>query len=449
MKPIRIKLITVFVGLLVALLLPGQPANAQEGVVYGVLLYSPECPHCHEFINNDWPMMQEQFGDQFQVLFINVLTEEGQRLAQELYQHYEVPERERYVPMMFIGEHVLVGGNEIPERGSEIVQQGIASGGITMPPVPAIDDVFTQALADADTQANGDGPAGDSDSEPITSSTSTGATPGIPNQQDTLWQRLSRKMARDPIANALAVMVLLGLTVSMIAVTATGVTILAETDSTQPDNPDEEEYPLWLDDLPGQALTVLSAVIGIGLALALLVRTGDDVLALVMSAGATLGLIVVAVLAIIRPEARLAAIFVAAAAGLLVAVYLSVVEVGGSEAVCGAVGDCTTVQDSPYAILFGVLPVGVAGIMGYLIMGIAGIVALIGGSTRLGDWGRIALLILALFGVGFSAYLTFLEPFVIGATCFWCLTSAMVMLVILWLVAPIGWQSLERVLGAV
>ena len=31
------------------------------------------------------------------------------------------------------------------------------------------------------------------------------------------------------------------------------------------------------------------------------------------------------------------------------------------------------------------------------------------------------------FGLIFSIYLTFLEPFVIGATCAWCLTSAILM----------------------
>ena len=39
---------------------------------------------------------------------------------------------------------------------------------------------------------------------------------------------------------------------------------------------------------------------------------------------------------------------------------------------------------------------------------------------------------MAWFGVLFSIYLTFLEPFVIGATCAWCITSAIVMTLIFW-----------------
>jgi uncharacterized membrane protein len=34
-------------------------------------------------------------------------------------------------------------------------------------------------------------------------------------------------------------------------------------------------------------------------------------------------------------------------------------------------------------------------------------------------------------GTIFSIYLTFLEPFVIGATCAWCLTSAIIMTILM------------------
>jgi uncharacterized membrane protein len=44
--------------------------------------------------------------------------------------------------------------------------------------------------------------------------------------------------------------------------------------------------------------------------------------------------------------------------------------------------------------------------------------------TRLARWGLLAM---AVFGAAFSIYLTFLEPFVIGATCGWCLASAVLM----------------------
>lgn len=123
------------------------------------------------------------------------------------------------------------------------------------------------------------------------------------------------------------------------------------------------------------------------------------------------------------------------AVGVGVASYLSFVEVTQVEAVCGPVGDCNTVNQSEYATLFGILPVGVLGLMGY------GLILILWG---LGLWGpdflrepaKLGLWAAALFGVAFSIYLTFLEPFVIGATCAWCLSSAVIMTLLLWAAAP-------------
>jgi uncharacterized membrane protein len=54
-------------------------------------------------------------------------------------------------------------------------------------------------------------------------------------------------------------------------------------------------------------------------------------------------------------------------------------------------------------------------------------------SQRLAAYASLALLGLTAFGLLFSIYLTFIEPFVIGATCAWCLTSAILMMVLFWL----------------
>jgi uncharacterized membrane protein len=103
-------------------------------------------------------------------------------------------------------------------------------------------------------------------------------------------------------------------------------------------------------------------------------------------------------------------------------------------AVCGPIGDCNTVQQSAYARLFGVVPIGVLGVFGYLaLLALSLIVAVDRG--RLADLAGRARFGLAAGGTLFSIYLTFLEPFVIGATCAWCLTSAVVMTALLWLMA--------------
>jgi len=111
--------------------------------------------------------------------------------------------------------------------------------------------------------------------------------------------------------------------------------------------------------------------------------------------------------------------------GLGIAIYLAYVESSGAEAVCGPVGDCNTVQQSEYAKLFGVIPIGIIGIAGYVVSLVAWFTARL--SRRpLADWARLALFAGSLGGTAFSVYLTFLEPFVIGATCAWCVGSAVI-----------------------
>lgn len=116
--------------------------------------------------------------------------------------------------------------------------------------------------------------------------------------------------------------------------------------------------------------------------------------------------------------------------GLGVAGYLAYVETQAIEAICGQVGDCNAVQSSPYAYLFGIIPIGVLGVVAYL--GILS--AWVWGQMRTAGVGRHAPLVvfgLALVGTLFSLYLTFLEPFVIGAVCAWCLVSAIVITLVL------------------
>ena len=118
--------------------------------------------------------------------------------------------------------------------------------------------------------------------------------------------------------------------------------------------------------------------------------------------------------------------------GLGVASYLTYVEMTQAEAVCGPVGDCNTVQQSEYTRLFGILPFGILGLAGYVMILLAWVIGRIA-SQRLAAYASLALLGLTAFGLLFSIYLTFLEPFVIGATCAWCLTSALIMTALLWL----------------
>jgi uncharacterized membrane protein len=139
-------------------------------------------------------------------------------------------------------------------------------------------------------------------------------------------------------------------------------------------------------------------------------------------------------------------VIVLALVGMAVAAYLATVETSGSEAVCGPVGDCNAVQGSEYAQLFGV-HIGVLGLIGYGLIAALWVVSRVA-RGRLADGALVLIALGTVAGVAFSAYLTFLEPFVIGATCMWCITSALVMLALLWVSVGPGYGAWLRLRGA-
>jgi len=120
------------------------------------------------------------------------------------------------------------------------------------------------------------------------------------------------------------------------------------------------------------------------------------------------------------------------AVGLGISAYTAYTSLAGVAPVCGPIGSCDTVQNSEYAKLFGI-PMGVLGLLGYgavLVTWLAGRrLSAAGGGWRWLPWG------IAVLGVLFSLRLTYLEPFVIGHTCMWCLGSAVSMTATLWLLS--------------
>jgi uncharacterized membrane protein len=146
----------------------------------------------------------------------------------------------------------------------------------------------------------------------------------------------------------------------------------------------------------------------------------------------------------VKPSWRNLAIPVLAFIGLCISGYLAYVETQAIAAVCGPLGDCNAVQTSPYARLFGLLPVGVLGLIGYA--GILGVWT-VGrfGRKHLSNYAAALLLGIALAGTLFSIYLTYLEPYVIEAVCVWCLTSAVVITVLLILSIRPGREALSEI----
>jgi uncharacterized membrane protein len=361
----------------------------------------------------------------------------SQQWANNLYyeaiRFYEIPEEDWVVPMLIVAGEVLIGGEEIPRRFPAIIEEGLAGDGVDVPNFPALvtflreqnaldprypDRLITRRAQGPETEASP--PAGDSvtvgDSVPS-------ETPVVveepPAAADTVEEESS------PETEALSV-----------------------EDPTAGDPPEgqggDSAAAVPLDEPtqgPVGSMDLTQAARGLD-SMTMWDRfnldpTGSSIAVLVL-----LGMIISMVLRGFPPRVRggewpVWVIPALVVIGVVVASYLSYTEISHAQAACGPVGDCNTVNQSKYATLFGVLPVGVLGLMAYgLILALWLLRGM--GSPRglkiasLGLWG------VALLGTLFSVYLTFLEPFVIGATCAWCLSSAVIMTLLLWVSAPLA-----------
>lgn len=111
--------------------------------------------------------------------------------------------------------------------------------------------------------------------------------------------------------------------------------------------------------------------------------------------------------------------------GTGVATYLVTVALDPNKVIaCGPVGDCHTVQASQYAEIAGI-PVAAFGLAMYVaLLALLAARLLRVGSPAVQDAVPQVAFALALGGVLYSAYLTYLELAVIYAICVWCVTSA-------------------------
>jgi len=322
--------------------------RAQSPRVIAVLFFSPSCGHCHKVMSEDLPPLLEQYGEQLEIYTIDVTAQEGQALYRSAIEQYQVPEERRGVPMLFVGDTVLVGSREIPQQFPGLIDSGLAGDGISLPDIPGLNEAQLSLL--------GGKPVATeeviSEPQPTVSTSEQG---GPPQQLSNRPVFVSRFL-QDPAGNTLAVIVLVGMLASIVWAVRSFLT-KSEVENTS--------WSTW----------------------------------------------VVPILAI---------------GGMLVAGYLTYIETTHSQAICGPIGNCNDVQQSPYAYVLGILPVVILGLFGYLSILITWIIYRKGPAR----WQNAAVIVcwaLVWVGMIFSIYLTFLEPFVIGATCAWCITSAVIM----------------------
>ena len=127
-------------------------------------------------------------------------------------------------------------------------------------------------------------------------------------------------------------------------------------------------------------------------------------------------------------------------AGLFLGAYLTLYHYGYVGSLACGVSSCETVQSSRWSMFLGV-PVATWGAGFYVAMLGLSLVSL---QDRFAYSRGLSLAMMAITGWGvlFTAWLNYLEAFVIHAWCEWCLGSA-AMVLVLFLLAVLDWRELR------
>jgi uncharacterized membrane protein len=453
-------------GLLVAASLP-VALPAQGHPVRAVLFYSPTCPHCHKVIQQDLPGIFAQVGGEpvfyqgtaghvlenrgLALLLVNTFEPAGHALFDEVAERHHIPVEQRGVPLLLCRDSVLIGDLDIPAIFPRLIQAGRAAGGTPWPAIPELAAVFPQgydpglaargptiaagpAAPDSTAAHPASGQPGDTPRPRVDSTPPVPARPPAarPDSGPRAAGPEVGRPARGDSARARAVPSAPPARPETGATTDSGAARVAAPANAPAPTPMVPADVLQSSQGSVLLRTLRTDPVGGSLALALLLVMALSlvwVLARPPVSGGPSGHVAVPVLVVV---------------GVAIAAYLGYVETTGATAVCGPVGDCNAVQQSAYARLFGVLPVALIGLAGYLAILAAWLVAWLA-RGRIGDWAAVVAFALVLAGTSASLTLTVLEPFVIGAVCAWCLTSSAVMTALLWLLAGPGMAAARAV----
>ncbi len=320
----------------------GADAGNGAPAVRAVLFYDLGSPQTRDLFAFYLPALFERYRSRLEVSGVDVSQEQGAQAYRAAAERWGLPPQPAGSPAAVVGDRSLVGLLEIAQGlGDRFEDLAKDPNAAHWPAVPELEALLPAGIQDVAARVSSEGvpPAAEGNAPPTSGGRSMG----------------------DRIANALAVLVLVGMVVALV-----------------------------------HALMRLRRQDG---------KTGA-----------------------VAASVLIATVLV----GLGISAYTAYTALAHVSLVCGPIGSCAEVQGSEYAKLFGI-PMGVLGLGGYLLILATWLMARRlsprGGGWNWLPWG------IALFGVLFSMRLTALEPFVIGATCLWCLGSAVSITIALWLLS--------------
>lgn len=106
----------------------GGVVSAQDDTVHAVLFYMPTCSHCHDLMQDHLPSIYATYGAQLDIAYIDLSQSGNRPIFLDACTVYD--KQCSAVPTLIIGDHFIVGTDNIAERLPTIIEEGLANGGI-------------------------------------------------------------------------------------------------------------------------------------------------------------------------------------------------------------------------------------------------------------------------------------------------------------------------------
>jgi len=442
--------------------MPGQP------VVHAVMFWIDTCTHCSYVRDEVLPPLQTKYKDQLKIYQIELKTAGDLDRLYQIAESLGMAKEDVGVPFLLIGDHVLKGSTQIPAELPGLIEQYLAQGGVGYPDIPLLAGVLPTSIPT--TELSGEGMCNPSDTPCPTTQMAPVVHLLVFWTSDCHACRLVVGEALPPLKDQYGeqldlqyVDVVSGADVDRFHQVAAAFGIPKE-DAHLPMIIIGNQALIGAEQIPRELPGLVEKYLAGGGAtlpdITRLVETSASAEAVLpdspdgywLAIGVMVFIVATLLYALVAflwykiPLLPVSWTHVGlpplVLVGLGVAGYLAYVETWSVSAMCGPVGDCNVVQSSSYARLLGILPVGVLGIGGYLAILAAWLYPRLW-HNRLANTMPIVAFSLALFGVIFSLYLTILEPFVIKAVCIWCITSAVIITLLLLLTLKPAQQTIR------
>jgi uncharacterized membrane protein/glutaredoxin len=140
----------IIIFLLLTILLSSQVAvvhaqtNTSDPVVHAVMFWMDGCPHCHEVLDHVLPPLQAKYGTQFDLVLIEVSTTQDIDMLYQVAASYNITKEQTGVPFLIIGEHLLIGSQQIPDELPGLIEYYLSQGGVDLPSKPILADLLPQ-----------------------------------------------------------------------------------------------------------------------------------------------------------------------------------------------------------------------------------------------------------------------------------------------------------------